>query len=133
MNNLERIPVRIEDICGVVAGVVLHPRARRNVNLRASGNCRLVELIDLGMVLSHESPMNRPRIRLTLFEPEECSLSISKSPQIGMAVLPFLGHEEFDVEGRQRQFVERQRVLNIAHGQDNVVDHIVPLKLPASR
>src|SRR5712692_1891419 len=65
MNNLERIPVRIEDICGVVAGVVLHPRARRNVNLRASGNCRLVELIDFGIVLSHESPMNRPRIRLT--------------------------------------------------------------------
>ena len=27
MNNLERIPVRIEDIRGVVAGVVFHPRA----------------------------------------------------------------------------------------------------------
>src|SRR5260370_36819307 len=77
--------------------------------------------------------MNPPRIRLALFEPEECSLSIAKSPQIGMAVLPFVGHEELDVERRQRRFVERQRVFSIAHGQDNVVDHIVPFKLPASR
>ena len=46
---------------------------------------------------------------------------------------PFVGHEELDVERRQRRFVKRQRVFNIAHGQDNVVDHIVPLKLPASR
>ena len=107
MNNLERIPVRIEDICGVVAGVVFHPRAGRNVILRARGDGRLVELIDFGIVLSHESPMNRPRIRLTLFEPEECSLSIAKSPQIGMAVLPFVGHEELDVERRQRRFVYR--------------------------
>jgi len=58
MNNLERITVRIEDICGVVAGVVFHPRARRNVILGASSDSRLVEFIDFGIVLSHESPMN---------------------------------------------------------------------------
>ena len=28
MNNLERIPVRVEDICGVVARIVFQPRAR---------------------------------------------------------------------------------------------------------
>ena len=38
MNNLERIPVRIEDICGVVAGVVFHPRAGRNVGRPRSLN-----------------------------------------------------------------------------------------------
>jgi hypothetical protein len=63
-----------------------------------------------------------------MLEPEERSISIAKSPEIGMPVLPFVGHEELDVERRQRCFVERQRAFNIAHGQDNVVDHIVPFK-----
>src|SRR5580692_2299764 len=45
MNNLERIPVRVEDIRGVIAGVVFQPRARRNIFLRAGSDGRLVELI----------------------------------------------------------------------------------------
>src|SRR5260370_17919480 len=106
MNNLERIPVRIEDICGVVAGVVFHPRAGRNVILRARGDGRLVELIDFGIVLSHESPMKHPRITLALFEPEKCSLSIAKSPQSGMAVRPFVGRAERYSDRPPRRFHE---------------------------
>jgi hypothetical protein len=40
MNNLERIPVRVEDICGVIAGVVFEARARRNIILRAGSDGR---------------------------------------------------------------------------------------------
>jgi hypothetical protein len=58
MNNLERIPVRVKDICGVVAGVVFYPRARRNIILRTGSHGRLAELIDFAIVLSHKSPMN---------------------------------------------------------------------------
>jgi hypothetical protein len=32
MDNLERIPIRVEDICGAVAGVVFHLRASRNAS-----------------------------------------------------------------------------------------------------
>ena len=80
MNNLERIAVRVEDICGVVAGVVFQTRARRNIILRAGSYGRLLELIDFGVIPGHESPMNRLRIRLTLLEPEEGSLAIAKPP-----------------------------------------------------
>ena len=122
MNNLEGIPVRVKDIGSVIAGIIFQPRARRNIVSRASGNCCFIKCVDGGIVVGLESPMDVLGIWRAMLEPEKCSCAIAKSPEIGMAILPFVGHEELDAERRQCRFVERQRALNIAHGQDNVVD-----------
>ena len=46
-----------------------------------------------------------------MFEPEERFLAVPKSPQVGVAVLSFVWHEEFDVERCQCCFVERERAV----------------------
>src|SRR5262249_36177854 len=119
-----------DDICSVVAGVAFHSRTRRNVILRARSDGRLVELIDFGIVLSHKSPMNCPRIRLTLLEPEECSLAITKPPEIGIAILPLIWQKEPNIERGQGRFVECQRALHVAYSQDDMVDHFLSVALP---
>jgi hypothetical protein len=99
MNNLEGIPVRVEDICGVVSGVVFQPRARRNIVSRAGGNCHFVRCVDCDIVVGLESPMDVLGIVRAMFEPEECSLSIAKSPEIRMAVLAFVGMKNLMLSG----------------------------------
>jgi hypothetical protein len=64
-----------------------------------------------------------------LLEPEKCSLSISNSPQVGVAMLSFVGQEELDIQGLQRRVIERQRALDIAYSQDDVVDHVLSFRV----
>src|ERR1700729_2054025 len=86
MDDLERIPVRVEYISGIVSRVVFQSCAGCNVVSGASGDCGLVKLIDLRRIFGHKAPVDGPWIRCPLLYPEERPFAIAKSPQIGMAV-----------------------------------------------
>jgi hypothetical protein len=108
MDDLERIAVRVEYICGIVPGIVFKPCSRRNIVPGASGDCRLIEFIDLIIAFGHESPVNGRWIGLALLKPKERLLSITKPPQIGMAALALIGSEVLDIERLQCRLIERQ-------------------------
>ena len=84
MDDLERIPVRVKYIGGVVSGIVFHSRPRWNIVPGTSGYCRPVEFIDLTSIFGHESPVNGRWIGPPLLDPEERPLAIAKSPEIRM-------------------------------------------------
>src|SRR5215469_13388445 len=58
MNNLERIPVRVEDVCGVVSRIVFDSRSRRDIVLRPGCHCGSIEVINLRVALGLEPPMD---------------------------------------------------------------------------
>src|ERR1700683_2136799 len=91
MDDLERIPVRVKYIRGVVSRIVFHSCPRRNIVPGTSGYCSLIEFIDLTIVFGHEPPVNGRWIRLSLLDPETCPLAITKSPQIGMIAFALVG------------------------------------------
>ena len=91
MDDLERIPVRVKYIGGVVSRIVFHSCPRRNIGPGTSGYCSPVEFIDLTIVFGHEPPVNGRWIRLPLFDPEERPLAIAKSPQIRMITFALVG------------------------------------------
>src|SRR5260370_29809957 len=97
MDDLERIPVGVAYIGGVVSRIVFQSCAGRNVVPGTRGHCSLVEFIDLIFVFGDEAPVNRCWIRRPLLDPKERLLAVTKSPQIGMTVLSFVRHEEFDI------------------------------------
>src|SRR6267154_2000209 len=128
MDDLERIPVGVEYIGGIVSRIVFQSCAGRNVVPGTSGHCGLVEFIDLVFIFGHETPVNGCWIRLPLLYPEECLLAVTKSPQIGMTVFALVRHEEFDIKRLQGRLIERQRLFDIADSENNVVEHRLPSK-----
>src|SRR3989442_12616548 len=128
MDDLERIPVGVEYIGGIVSRIVFQSCAGRNVVPGTSGHCGLVEFIDLVFIFGHETPVNGCWIRLPLLYPEERLLAVAKSPQIGMTVFALVRHEEFDIKRLQGGLIKRQRPLDIADSENNVVEHRLPSK-----
>src|SRR5690349_21796031 len=126
MDDLERIPLGVEYIGGIVSRIVFHPCAGRNVVPSTSRHCGLVEFIDLLFIFGHETPVNGCRIRLPLLYPEERLLAVTKSPQVRMTVLALVRHEEFDMKRLQGRLIEGQRTFDIADGQNDVVEHRSP-------
>src|SRR5260370_17135013 len=113
MDDLERIPVRIEYISGIVSRIVFQSCAGRNIVSGASGDCGLVEFIDLILIFGHKAPVNGRWIRFPLLYPEERPFAITKSPQIGMTVFALVRHEEFDVEWLQPPLIQCQLTFYI--------------------
>src|SRR3984893_8329179 len=132
MDVLERIPVPVKDIGGVVSRIVFQSCGGCNIVSGASGHCRLVEFIDLILIFGHKAPVNGCWIRLPLLDPEERPLAITKSPQIGMTVFALVRHEEFDVKWLQRRLIEGQRTFDIADSQNNVVEHSSPSQITSA-
>src|SRR5580700_997806 len=128
MDDLERIPVGVEYIGGIVSRIVFQSCAGRNVVPGTSGHCGLVEFIDLVFIFGHETPVNGCRFRLPLLYPEERLLAVTKSPQIGMTIFALVRHEEFDIKRLQGRLIEGQRTFDIADSQNNVVEHRLPSK-----
>src|SRR5713226_10950 len=128
MDDLERIPVGVEYIGGIVSRIVFQSCAGRNVVPGTSGHCGLVEFIDLVFIFGHETPVNGCWIRLPLLYPEERLLAVTKSPQIGMTVFALVRHEEFDMKRLQGRLIEGQRTFDIADSENNVVEHRLPSK-----
>src|SRR4029077_18325249 len=128
MYDLERIPVGVEYIGGVVSRIVLQSCAGRNVVSGNSGHGGLVEFIDLPVVFGHKTPVNGCWIRLPLFEPEECLLAVTESPQIGMTVFSLVRHEESDQKRLQGGLIESQRTFDVADCQNHVVEHRSPFR-----
>src|SRR5260370_181355 len=126
MDDLERIPVGLEDIGGIVSRIGFQSCGGRNVVPGASGHCGLVEFIDLVFIFGHETPVDGCRIRLPLLYPEERPLAVTKSPQIGMTVFALVRHEEFDIKRLQGRLIESQRTFDIVDSQNNVVEHRPP-------
>src|ERR1700687_1951958 len=112
MDDLERISVGVEYISGVVSRIVFQSCTWRNVVSGASGDCSLVEFIDLVIIFGHKSLVNGRWIRLPLLYPEDRPFAITKSPQIGMTVFALERHEEFDVKWLQRP---HRRPANVRH------------------
>jgi hypothetical protein len=117
MDDLERIPVRVKYIGSVVSRIVFDSCPRRNIVLGTSGYCRPVEFIDLTDAFRHEPPVNGRRIRITLPDPEERPLAITKSPQIRMIAFALVGQEELDMKRLQGRLIERQRTFDIADSE----------------
>src|SRR6266566_9510920 len=132
MDDLERIPVGVEYIGGIVSRIVFQSRAGRNVVPGTSGHCGLVECIDLVFIFGHETPVNGCWIRLPLLYPEERLLAVTKSPQIGMTVFALVRHEEFDIKRLQGCLIEGQRTFDIADSQNNVVEHSSPSQITSA-
>src|SRR6266851_4691751 len=109
MDDLERIPVGVEYIGGIVSRIVSQSCAGRNVIPGTSGHCGLVEFIDLIFIFGRETPVNGCWIRRPLLYPEERLLAVTKSPQIGMTVFALVRHEEFDLKRLQGRLIEGQR------------------------
>src|SRR5258705_11235586 len=130
MYDLERTPVGIEYVGGVVSRIVFQSCAGRNVVCGTSGHGGLVEFIDLLIVIGHKTPVNGSWIRLPLFEPEECLLAVTKSPQIGMTVFSLVRHEESDLKRLQGRLIERKRTWDVADRQNHLVEHRSPLQIP---
>src|SRR5437588_5780741 len=126
MDDLERIPVGVEYIGGIVSRIVFQSCAGRDVVSGTSGHCGPVEFIDLVLILGHETPVNGRRIRLPLLYPEARLLAVAKSPQIGVTVFALVRHEELDIKRLQGRLIEGQRTLDIADRQNNVVEHRSP-------
>jgi hypothetical protein len=126
MDDLERIPVGVAHVGGIVSRIVFQSCAGRNVVPGTSGHCGLVEFIDLIFIFGHEAPVNGFWIRLPLLYPEERLLAVTKSPQILMTVFALIWHEEFDIKRLQGCLIERQRTFDIADGQNDVVEHRFP-------
>src|SRR5579864_9646588 len=101
MYDLERIPVGVEYIGGIVSRIVFQACAGRNVVPGSRGHGGLVEFVDPLFIFGHETPVNGRRIRLPLLYPEERLLAVTKSPQVGMTVFALVGHEEFDMKRLQ--------------------------------
>jgi hypothetical protein len=55
MDDLERIPVRVEYITGIVSRIVFQSCAGRNIVSGASGDCGLVEFINLILISAIKS------------------------------------------------------------------------------
>jgi hypothetical protein len=128
MDDLERIPVGVEDIGGIVSRIVFQPCAGRNVVPGTSGHCGLVEFIDLLFIFGHETPVNGCWIRLPLLYPEERLLAVTKSPQIGMTVFALVRQEELDIKRPQGRLIEGQRTFDIADSQNDVVEQRGPTR-----
>src|SRR5258705_1927122 len=129
MYDLERIPVGIEYVGSVVSRIVFQSYAGRNVVSGTSGHGGLVEFIDLLVVFGHKTPVNGCWIRLPLFEPEECLLAVTQSPQIRMTVFSLVRHEESDLKRLQGRLIESQRTCDVADCQNHVVEHRSPLQI----
>src|SRR5258708_20303531 len=133
MDDLERIPVRIEYISGIVSRIVFQSCAGRNIDSGASGDCGLVEFIDLVLRFGHKAPVNGRWIRVPLLYPEERPFAITKSPQIGMTVFALVRHEEFDVKWLQRCFIEGERTFDVADSQNNLFEHSSPSQITSTK
>src|SRR5256885_8626318 len=132
MDDLERIPVGVEYIGGIVSRIVFQSCAGRNVVPGTTRHCGLVEFIDLVFIFGHETPVNGCWIRLPLLYPEERLLAVTKSPQIGMTVFALVRHEEFDMKRLQGCLIEGQRTFDIADSQNNVVEHRSPPQITSA-
>src|ERR1700676_2285797 len=128
MYDLERIPVGVEYIGGIVARIVFQSCAGRNVVPATRGHSGLVEFIDLLLILGDEPPMNSRWIGRPLLDPEERLFAVTKSPQIRMTVFALVRHEEFDMKRLQDRIIEGQRTFDIADSQNDVVEHRPPLE-----
>src|SRR5258705_13954827 len=132
MDDLERIAVRVEYIGGIVSRIVFQSCAGRNIVSGASGDCGLVEFIDLILIFGHKAPVNGRWIRFPLLYPEERPFAITKSPQIRMTVFALIRHEEFDIERLQGRLIKGQRTFDIADSQNDVVEHRSPLQITSA-
>jgi len=92
-----------------------------------------LERISVGVAHRNEAPVNGYWIRLPLLYPEERLLAVTKSPQIGMTAFALVRHEKYDVKRLQGRLIERQRTLDIADSQNNVVQHRFPPKHECGR
>ena len=129
VDDFEGVSVWIEYVGCVISWIVFDSGPRRNIVPPSSCYRGLIKVIDLTVALGLEPPMKCLWSRLTLLEPEECSLAITKSPQIGMAVLSLERKEKLDVERRQACFIKRQRAFDIAYSQDDMVNQFFSFRI----
>src|ERR1700733_11464703 len=84
VDRLEAIPVRIENVGCIVAGIIIQARAGLAVINRASVHRRVVERIHLGLSLGDKADMRSLSVRVALSQPEENATVSSKALEVGM-------------------------------------------------
>ena len=67
-----------------------------------------------------------------MLEPEECSIAIDKS-RSRCPFFPLYGVRNLLSSGPSAASYNSNELFNIGHDKDNVIDHIVHFKLPASQ
>jgi hypothetical protein len=124
VNYLNDVAVRIEDPGRVVAGVALQTGPRCFLALAPCLDRRHVERIHLGVVLRHEPHMDRLRVGLAFLQPEEGPLAVPEPLPVRVPLAAFVVGEVRDAERLQGVDVERDRPLEIADREDDVVDRV---------
>jgi hypothetical protein len=126
VDDLDVVAVRIEYPCGVVARVVLQTCPGRRLALASRIDGCLVECIYLCVIERFKSYMDRVRVGLPLFQPEEGSLSVTEPLQVGVSIVALVISEIGDPEGLQGLSVECNRALETANREDNMINHKPP-------
>jgi hypothetical protein len=125
VDRFETVAIWIEDVRGVIAGIVVEARAGSAIVSRAGGHRSFVERVYLGLALGDKADMSSPRIRIALPEPEENATVSSKALEVGMSfgtVLTVVIDDMRDAERLEGRLVEGNRPIGILDGYEDVVE-----------
>jgi hypothetical protein len=119
VDRLKTVAVWIENIRGVITGIVIQARAGLAVVGRACRHGRLVERIHLGLAVGDKADVRSPGVRTTLLEPEEYAAVPSEALKVGMsfgAVLAVVIDGMLDAERLESRLVKGNRSVEILYG-----------------
>jgi hypothetical protein len=125
VDRLEAIPVRIENVGCIIAGIIIQARAGLAVINCASVHRRVVERIHLSLSLGDKADMRGPSVCLALSEPEENATVSSKALEVGMtfgAILTVVVDGMDDTERLESHLVKGDRSIKIFDGYEDVVE-----------
>ena len=123
VNKFQTVTVRVFDLGGEIAGVVMQLRPRRVDFGRTRRKGCLMGGADLGFGVRHKAHMHGARRRRALTQPEERPPVRAKSCQVGMAfgaVLARVIVARRDPQMRQDGLVKCDRAFNFRNRQEDV-------------
>ena len=125
-DEFEAVTVGVEHAAGVVTGVVEQPHAGLAVVGRAGGHGRGVGCIDLGPRVRDEADMRGTAFDDPRTQPEEDAPLAAEPLQVRMAGRSVRAVEidaVADPQWRQGLRVERDRAVEVADREEDVVEH----------
>ena len=99
VNDFERIAVRVKYIDGIISRIVFQSCRRRNIVLGTGGHRRLVELIELSVILGHEAPVDGSRAGLPCFSQKKALFPSPNPHRSGLRFSPLYGRKNLMLSG----------------------------------
>ena len=116
VNRLKTVTVGIENVRGVITGVVVQACAGLAVVGRARRDCCLVERVDLGLAVGDKADMRSLGVRIARPEPEEYAAVPSEALEVGMsfgAILAVVIDGMHDAERLESRLVKGNRSISL--------------------